>query len=59
MKVILAIANSKGRTISYVADDRRAYSLGKAPHTNPIASDRGLQIVGEFIPLAENILGGL
>lgn len=26
MKIILAIANSKGRTISYVADDRRAYS---------------------------------
>lgn len=35
------------------------YSLGKAPHTNPIASDRGLQIVGEFIPLAGNILGGV
>ncbi len=35
------------------------YSLGKAPHVNPTPNDRGLQIVGEFMPLAKTILDGV
>lgn len=35
------------------------YSLGRTPHANPVANDRGLQIAQEFLPLAHEILDSL
>lgn len=56
VKIILIATDSKKKSLVFVDENLKVYSMKKKPHKDPEPNDRGLQIASEFYNLAKEWL---